>query len=409
MRKLYQHPENYGMTNAKLMEREFKSSLSKREMDMQTAVAQAYDAIYFSGASGAITKKTIKQAGGEGGAAVHAEIVRVLSDEGELITREKAATNEIILQLAQFFFNLGQTPSVQQIREQFAQNRRWPILESRDVLGNTLRAGVEKGYWCVFRFESSEASKPEHFHSRDTGTLPMNIDWQQTGWKLVSLQGALQRGWNPEAEPDLHQVAIWVGDALKQQQHTKVAELVNTIKQQHGKMQDKTVLDAVDQVVQKGQAYTYSELEHTGVGEERPDLKTGSQTYFHKVRAEDHLITPAAAAEKGWVKVESRRFTLTSSTLASTLHQSFSRLGSLYSRGASTKVDILRLFNLKLSQGGSLNLDLVNVSPKEMQELAELFEVLANVTRLGQDTQAQVDIHEPPEACTFMDLIKQAK
>ena len=409
MRKLEQRPENYGMTAAKLLESGFKDALRKREMDMQTAVSQAYDAIYFPGASGAMTKKTIKQAGGEGGAAVDAEILRVLSDEGELITQDKANTNEILLQLAQLFFNLGQTPAVQQIREQFAQNRRWPILENRTVLGSLLQAGVEKGHWCLFRFESSEASKPEHFHSRDTGTLPMNMDWQQTGWKLVSMPGALQRGWNPEAEPDPQQVETWVSEVIKQQQHATVAAVVAAVKQQHGSMQDKTVLDAVDQVIQKGKVYTYGEFVDDGIGEENPDLKTGSQTYFYKVRPEDHVITPAKAAEKGWIAVESQRFTLNSHALAQTLHQNLGRLGSLYSRGASTKVDTLRLFNLKLSQGGSLHIDLEKVSPKEMKELAELFEVLANVTTLGQDTLAQVDIHEPPEACAFMDLIKQAK
>lgn len=120
------------------------------------------------------------------------------------------------------------------------------------------------------------------------------------------------------------------------------------------------------------------------------------------------LVTPATAAEKGWVQPEDTRYTKQGHGLAIALHKQLNKISSLYSRGATTEPDTLRLAYLQLPGGGKLNLDLINATSKDMKALSELFEVLADLTTVGDDSQAMIDIQNAPEDCAFLDLVKQA-
>ncbi|MFH0223194.1 ATP-binding protein [Vibrio furnissii] len=407
MRRLQSKPEDYGMSAAKLQDSGFTAKLKEREMALQTSVAQAYDTILFPGASGQVTQKSIKQAGGEGGMSVDEEVRRVLTDEGELITAEAAATQSMLLQLGQLIFgSISQTPSLEQISNQFNQNRRWPILDNQRVLEQVIRSGVEKGQWCLYRMESSESTKPEHFHSRETGGIPLDVNLSEKGWKLVSEQGAKQRGWNPEAEPAVEQVTQWVEQVMTEEPCTKVKEVIAKVQEKHGSVQNSTVLQAVDNIVQTGRVYTYEVREPSD--EDNPNLIYGSSAMFHQTQEDDMLVTPATAAEKGWVQPEDTRYTKQGHGLAIALHKQLNKISSLYSRGATTEPDTLRLAYLHLPGGGKLNLDLINATSKDMKALSELFEVLADLTTVGDDSQAMIDIQNAPEDCAFLDLVKQA-
>ena len=407
MRRLQNKPEDYGMSATKLQDSGFTAKLKEREMALQTTVAQAYDTILFSGASGQITQKSIKQAGGEGGASVDEEIRRVLTEEGELITTEAASTHTMLLQLGKLIFDsINQTPSIEQIINQFNQNRRWPILENQRILEQIIRSGVEKGQWCLYRMESPESTKPEYFHSRETGGIPLDLKLSERGWKLVSEQGAKQRGWNPEAEPAVEQVQQWVEKVMAEASCTQVKDVIEKVQEQHGSVKNATVLEAIDNAVQSSRVYTY-EVNEPGP-EEKPSLIYGSSAIFHQAHENDMLVTPATAAEKGWVKPEDTRFTKQGHGLAIALHKQLNKISSLYSRGATTQPDTLRLSMLRLPDGGKLNLDLINATPKDMKALGELFDVLADLTSIGDDSQAMIDIQNAPDDCPFFNLVKQA-
>lgn len=407
MRRLQNKPEDYGMSATKLQESGFTAKLREREQALLTSIAQAYDSILFSGASGQVSQKSIKQAGGEGGASVDEEIRRVLTEEGELITSEAASTQAMLLQLGQLFFgSIGQTPSLEQIRNQFNQNRRWPILDNSNILEQVIRSGVEKGQWCVYKMDSAESTKPEHFYSRETGGLPLDLKLIEKGWKIVSESGAKQRGWNPEAEPAVEQVKQWVEQVLVQEPYSKVKAVIEKVQEQHGSVKNATVLQAVDNIVQSGRVYTY-EIREPG-SNENPNLIYGSGAMFHQTQEDDMLVTPAVAAEKGWISPEDRRFAKQGHGLAIALHKQLNKISSLYSRGATTQPDLLRLLMLELPDGGKLNLDLMNATPKDMKALSELFDVLADLTSIGDESQAVIDIQTPPDDCAFFNLVKQA-
>lgn len=409
MRRLDNKPEDYGMTATKLQESGFKIRLKERELGLQTSVAQAYDTILFPSSSGQLAQKSIKQAGGEGGASIDEEIRRVLTENGELITAENAATQGMLLQLGQLIFNVGATPSVEQITNQFNQNRRWPILESKKVLELIITGGVEKGQWCLYKMDSAESTKPEHFHSRETGGVPADVQLNDKGWKLVSEQGAVQRGWNPDAEPDVEQVKEWVEEVMRTETCSRVKDVIEKVQEQHGNIKNSTVLAAVDSAVQGGRIYSFA-TQATSPQEvkETPELVYGSAAMFHSSQEEDMLVTPAEAAERGWTKPEDTRFTKHGHNLAIALHGQMKKISSHYNRGATTQPDVLRLSMLHLPNGGTLNLDLMNVSPKDMKALGELFDVLADLTTIGSDSQAMIDIKQAPDDCPFFNLVKQA-
>jgi hypothetical protein len=63
-RRLKDRPENYGITVARLAEKDFDTRLKERELALDTVVTQAYNAVWFPSAAGQVVRKEIKTAGG---------------------------------------------------------------------------------------------------------------------------------------------------------------------------------------------------------------------------------------------------------------------------------------------------------------------------------------------------------
>jgi Protein of unknown function (DUF499) len=151
MRQLKDRPENHGITAAMLHEQDFETSLREREHALVTTVTQAYNHLWFPSSAGQLVSHEIRTAGGEGGAPVIETIRSTLRDAGELLTPDKATTQETLISLATLFFEVSQTPTLENLRERFASNRRWPVLEEATLLEQIVRAGVVQGHWCLFR------------------------------------------------------------------------------------------------------------------------------------------------------------------------------------------------------------------------------------------------------------------
>ena len=172
MRQLKERPENHGITPTMLREQNFDTTLAEREHALVTTVSQTYDRVWFPSASGQLADWEIKTAGGEGGAPVIERIRETLTEAGGLITHDQATTHETLLSLSRLLFETSQTPTVASLREQFACQRRWPVLEEATLLESIVRAGVEQGYWCLFRMGSAEEVRPVRCRWTLTSTLP---------------------------------------------------------------------------------------------------------------------------------------------------------------------------------------------------------------------------------------------
>ena len=404
MRRIKKNPQNYSISPKKLEDDEFKQHFSEREKALETAVTEVYRTLYYPSADGKIARKEIRTAGGESGTSVLEQIRKTLLSERELVTQEHC-TRSHLSNLKNLFFAQGETISVQKIRENFSRLRRWPVLDSPSVLDQIIRAGVGRGIWCVFRMGSDESTTPEEFYDRETGELPFHIDLTRN-YTIVTPDGARKRNWTGKTGPDLTRVKDWVREATNEEQIATVGGISESVKNTWGEVPDQTIKDAITDLVQKDRLMTYKGMVDQ---EEKPEMVSGTSAVFYSPDPNDVIITPAKAAEKGWVARKTKGLSLSGKSGAEVLFPLIRRLGSIYQRGGKTTIDSLDLTEMRLPKGGVLRLSLVKVPPESMKDLGELFEVIAGLVEVGDHTEAYLDIAETKDDCPFITELKKDK
>jgi hypothetical protein len=402
IRRLKEKPQDYGISPAKLDADKFDARYREREHGLVTAVAQAYSYLWLPSATGQIVRKEIKTAGGEGGVGVVEVIRQTLRDDGELVTADRTSQADLN-NLGNLFFDKVDTITLAKVRENFWCLRRWPKLESAGALEQIIREGVRKGAWCVFRMGGPENVKPAEFHSRDTGELPFSLNLAQADYTLVTLQGANKRGWIGGDKVDRAKVKEWVKEAIVQAEGgaATVAAIASKVVEKHGAIPTRDVAEAVVDLAQQGGVVGgifHGEPDQ----QERPDqLIAGSSAAMYTPAETDVVITRAEAAVR-WGEDQDHTFRLSGRKGAEKLVPLLKRIGSFYSKGAKSTIDLLDLSDLELLKGGKLRIQLEHATPESMKLLGELFETLANVVKLGKDTNGDLEVSDPPAGCPFL-------
>jgi hypothetical protein len=405
MQKLSMNPQAHGINPRKFQEEDFRKRFSEREKALETAVTQCFKSLWFSSASGQIAHKEIRTAGGEGGLSVFEQIRKILLDEGELVTEEHT-TQSHLGNLKKLFFDRTDTIQLSKLRENFSRLRTWPILDSPSVLDQLIRAGVVRGVWCLFRMGSDEVIKPDEFYSRETGELPFDLDLGRD-YAIVTPEGARKRGWTKDSGPDLTRVPDWVREALSEKHAATVNEIKETVVNKYGEVPAKAFNEAVAKLVQAERIISYKGRPDQ---EEKPaELISGTGAVFFNPEESDVLVTPAKAAERGWIAETPRGFSLSGKDGAKVFLPLLNRIGSLYNRGASSTIDSLDMTDLELPKGGRLRLSVFGVPPESVKDLSELFEVVAALTRSGDDTELFLDIDYPKDGCAFVQELTNRK
>jgi len=404
MRKLKTQPENYGISVAKLHEGDFDQKLKEREIALLTTVTQAYDSLWYPSATKQIVRREIKAGAGEAGQAVVEAIRQTLISEGELLTAELATTQERLLALSRLFFETSETPSLANLRANFTRMRHWPVLEDPAIFDQIIRAGIQRGIWAMFRLATSESVVPEEFYSRDTDPVPFDLDLTIPGYALISLAGANKRGWGP-AIVDKEKIKKVLYKTLESDAALGVTQLLTKVTETYGDVGEAVVLDEIKSLVQNGKVAIYHG--NPEQSQKPSDLLYGRNAPLVQVDKTHVVATPATVAQRGWLEVHPKAFTLTGPEGAKRLLPLLPKLGSFYSRGAKSTIRSLDLVDLEISQGGRLRLTLEDVPPEGMKALDELFEVLANVAKLGATTEADLEIAEPDDNCLLMKELKK--
>jgi hypothetical protein len=128
---------------------------------------------------------------------------------------------------------------------------------------------------------------------------------------------------------------------------------------------------------------------------------------FHEYAwKDDALVSAAEAARRGWVEVVKPNLERKGKDTAEQLVRLLNRIGGLYSRGASSTVDLLDLIGLSLPNGGQLRIRLQACPPEDMKQLAELFEVLAGLVSTTPASNAQIQIKDLNEDCPFVKALQ---
>lgn len=405
MRMLRENPLNWGVKPQRLDEDEFKQRQSERENALATAVARAYTSLYFPAAgTGKVIRKELRSAGGEGGAPIIQEIRRLLVEDKELLTSADTGQSDLV-NLSHLFFAKGDVVSLKTLRTHFATLRPWPVLESPAVLDQLIRVGVQKKVWCVFRMDDAESTRPTEFYFGDQ-EIPMAANLNAEGYSLVTPQGAKQRGWMDADRIDPAKVRDAVYTVVADTGMLIVSDVVTRVNEKLGETPAEIVEEAAIDLVKQGRLYiAKATTDETG----RSDLIGSTEAVSYVPALTDVLVTPAEAAQRGWVTEKTPSLTLTGRAGADKLIPLFHQLGSIYNRGASTRIDTLDVTELVLPHGGYLRLQLSDVTPESMKALGELFEVLATVTKQGDRTEAFLVVKDPDDNCPFVKALRDNK
>jgi hypothetical protein len=124
---------------------------------------------------------------------------------------------------------------------------------------------------------------------------------------------------------------------------------------------------------------------------------------------EDLIVTPAKAAEKGWIKIVVPSFELSGKDGASRIMPLLRRIGTLYERGGKSRIDILDLIDMKIPGGGTLRVSVEKAPPEAMKNMSELFETIAGLVESGDETECHLTINHPEDDCPFVNELKKDK
>ena len=398
MRRLKDAPDDFGINRARLDEQDFGSRHAEREQALVTTVTQAYSSLWYPSASGQTTRKEIRTAGGEGGESTFALIRKELLDDDELLTEEHT-TQTHLANLAQLYFAQADTVAIGDLRQNFWRLRHWPVLARASVFDQVIRAGVSRGAWCLFRMGGEDSVRPAELYGREGEDLPYDLDLTHDDYMLVTPQGANQRGWMDTDTPDQRQVVEWVREAVSDKKAATVAEVVGRVVESHGTVALQAVKEAVTSLAQDDRLAAY---DGDPAQTNQPELITGTTAALYTPSEETVILTIAEAAQRGWITEAQQMFRLQGADGAAKLVPLLRRIGSLYNRGAKSSIQLMDLFDLGLSDGGSLRIQLENVTPEGMKALGEMLEVLAGVVGVTDSTGGDLEIADPDEECLFL-------
>ena len=397
MRRLNKNPQSHGIQPQRLQKDDFKQRFSEREKALETVVTQSYKYLWYPSADGQIVCREIRTSGGEGGAPVMEQLRKTLLEDGELIITERI-NREVLSGLRKLFFIREETVKMQQLRDNFKRLRSWPMLESPSVLDQMIRSGVTYDSWCLFRMGSEDATNPAEFYSRDGKEMPYQLELKPDH-AIVTPEGARKRGWVQTKGPDPVKVESLIKNAAFDIQIATVDKIKETVVAHFGSLESKLFEDTVAKLVQNSRLLSYKgTVDQT----EKPSIIAGAKAAFYNPEAADVLITPAKAAERGWIAKKENKIELSGTEGTNVLMPLLRRIGSIYQRGGKTKIDILDITDIGLPEGGSLRISLSDVPPESLKDMGELFEVIDALAEKNSRTEVFLEINDPQEGCPFI-------
>ncbi len=402
MRELKKNPQNHGINPKKLEGNDFRQRHEERENSLISTVTESYRNLWYPSASGHIVCKEIRTSGGESGTPVMEQIRKALYDDNELITSAHT-TQSALTSLRKLFFKQQDIVDITKLKENFCRIRSWPVLEAPDVFEQVIRAGVNQGKWCLFRMGNEETTIPDEFYSSDTGELPFDVVIGK-GYALITPEGAKQRGWGKAAGPDPNRIKDWVRDITRENSEVSVSELSEKVATRFGDVPPKQINDTISKMVQENRIYAYK---GSASQEEKPELIKGTGAALYMPESDDVIITPAKAAEKGWVKPEETTVRISGKDGAKMIMPMLRRIGAIYERGGKSRIDTLDLTDMELPNGGTLRVAIENAPPSSVKDLGELLETINGLVKTGDQTECHLKINHPENDCPFVNELKK--
>lgn len=396
MQQLADRPQNWAVDPRRLAEPEYRQRRAEREQALATAVATAYNSLYYPSTNGHVVRKEIRSAGGEGGVPFIETIKQGLLEDGEMLTAANTTQSDLV-NISALFFEQGDTISLEKIKQNFNCKRDWPVLEESSVLEQIIRAGVRQGSWCLYG-KVNDSNQPEVFFDREH-TIPLGLNLSDDSLGLVTLPGAKKRNWAITTGIDVNQLRTSIINEVVGSRLLDIDELRNKLNLSSDENSQATFQDSLRTLVKAGRLIASHDNPADG---SVPQLIHGSTAVMYTPQTGDILLTVEEARARGWYNEPASAFILRGTEAVNRFKGLLKRIGSIYNRGATTTIDSLDISGLRLPGGGELALELTNATPADLKALDELLEMVSQVSQWGEDSDVYLEIREPDAECPFM-------
>ncbi len=407
IKKLEDNPESYGITRSKLQATDFRDRKNERNLALDTTVSEMYTSLYFTTTAYSFTRKELKKASGEGGAPILTQIRKILYSAGELVITDNDRFGVATIRPLgmDYFFRSEDHAKCADILDNFHKLRHWPMLPNRETLERILREGIASGVWAAYKMSETDIDDiPVEFYSAEK-PLPFDVDLVNGGYSVMMMEGAKKRGWTEEDRVPNEKVADAVRTIMQNSGAAAVKDVVDEVQRQYSNVDKEQVKDVVLEIVKEGR---YGLYEGTADQTDKPeDITTGFQAYGHTVDDNEVLVTRNVQSERGWLGSRVNQFRIDGNDGAKKLFPILKRIGSLYTRGGATStIGSMDISDLKLPGGGTIRVAIENASPSDIKQLDELFQILCDISKVTDVTEAELIIENPDDKCQFIQALK---
>ena len=406
IKKLEDNPESYGITRSKLQATDFRDRKNERNLALETTVSEMYTSLYFTTTAYNFTRKELKKASGEGGAPILTQIRKILYSAGELVITDNDRFGVATIRPLgeDYFFRSEDHTKCAAILDNFHRLRHWPMLPNRETLERILREGIASGVWAAYKMSETDIDDiPVEFYSAEK-PLPFDVDLINGGYSVMLMDGAKKRGWTEEDRVPNEKVADAVKTIMQNSGAAAVKDVVDEVQRQYSNVDADQVKNVVLEIVKEGR---YGLYEGTPGQTDKPEnITTGFQAYGHAVDDDEVLVTRNTQSERGWMGGRVNEFRLDGNDGAKKLFPLLKRIGSIYTRGATSTIGSMDISDLKLPGGGTIRVAVENASPSDIKKLDEFFQCLCDVSKVTEDTEAELIIENPDDKCQLIKALK---
>lgn len=411
--KLGANPEAWGVAPDQLNQGDFREYRSKIPKDLETAVQETYRILIYPGKDGGmpVVRNLTKggsgpMAGGSGGIHLEDAITQQLMEEGELITRDRATTNETLTMLGKLFFETKHQVNVTEIQTQFQTRRSWPILETPHLLADIIRNGADRGVFCLGHMPEKNAHKPDVLYHRDN-PVPIHEDPIGKDWIVCTREHAKKLGWIENIAKDPNVIAGWIEETIETQMQADANTVQQSIESDHDKVDPAVFHEQMDNLLtgKKLVAYPQDAFDEEG----NPD--PGSALYGDKVPMggieydQVKIVPMHIAQERGWIqeeKIQEQTYRIDGGKA----EQLLNLLAGTSLKDSSTEIRSLRL-NTRLADKSTLALGIQNTTVGALTENRELFAALKTKGKLADGGRLDITVGDAEPQCKFVQALAQ--
>lgn len=408
MQKLQANPQSFGLNPSQLNDPEFIERKRDRELGLVSEVSNLYNSVYFAKGN-SIEHRELRGTSTERGAAFLTQIVNILQTEGQiLLDTEEFKTSELQSLAQQFFFRTKDHIKVRDVLQFLRTNRSWPMLPKKNILEKIVREGVKKGCWVIYKMsQHAEETQPEEIYTQEK-TVSLEISLFNDGYSLMPVEKAKIRGWLDKDKVPNERVKTTLEEILQSNGDATVESLISAVQTKYNNVGENQVKGCLREMVNTS---AYSVYNGQAGQTERPEFIDSYDISFNDFESTNVIITKDAVSERGW----STPFTantllsgISAKDTAKKIYPLLNKLSSWYTRGkAKTTITSLDFIELQLPSGGKLRIGFEQLTPKDIKELDEFFEILTHVAKLSDSTEAYIELDDTNDDSD--ELIKQLK